>query len=531
VYRAEHVRLGCPVAVKVLRPAVVSSGELQARFEREARALSSLIHPNVVSFADYGVDRVPFLVMELLEGQTLSKVLRDGPLEPRRAFEIARQILRALVFAHGQNLIHRDLKPGNIFLQRMADGADHVKILDFGLAKFVAGDRPKRGPQLTVTGVAMGTPAYMSPEQATGMEVDQRTDLYALGTVLYQMLAGRTPFKGQPDELLRQQLLATVPSLATVCPSRKFDATVQNYLTCALAKVRDDRFPDAASMLSLLNALPEEPATIGQDVVGVEAVKTGPTLQIASAPPVDAAPTTISQRRWGQSLSRRPSRWVASWRPLVISAAAGVMATLVVSAAVVPAGQVGDTPARAAEEEAPKVSKAVSEDRHTASPTGPEVPPSPPMPAAPPPLTPVDPWADELPETLARAKAVLDRGTQLSPQQLRSVRGYSTRHRSDARAFLLLARNSIRRGHLTDGIVRYQRAAAADRTGRFDPQMQSDLIRLVNSRAVGRLAEQALERIYGVEATVLLRRALLSPDLDESDRERLESLERRLGAL
>ena len=171
VYRGRQVQLGRLVAIKVLHQDAAAIPEWRRRFEREARALSALAHPNVVPVTDFGIDRgVPFLVMELLQGKTLADLIKEGPLPLWRALDIARQTLRGLAFAHGKGIVHRDLKPANVFLQALPDQADHVRLLDFGMVKFLEGasSRNPAAETLTRAGVVFGTPAYMSPEQAKG---------------------------------------------------------------------------------------------------------------------------------------------------------------------------------------------------------------------------------------------------------------------------------------------------------------------------------------------------------------------------
>src|SRR4029079_8715894 len=167
VYRGRQTHLGRFVAIKVLHEETASSTEWRRRFQREAIALSVLAHPNVVPVTDFGVDNgVPFLVMELLEGQTLAALIKKGPLPLWRALEIARQTLRVLAFSHIKGVFHHDLKPSNVFLQALPDQADHVRLLDFGMAKFV--ESASSRAEQTRTGVMIGTPAYMAPEQAKG---------------------------------------------------------------------------------------------------------------------------------------------------------------------------------------------------------------------------------------------------------------------------------------------------------------------------------------------------------------------------
>src|ERR1700722_3379276 len=194
VYRAEQSALGRVCAVKVLNPSY-SGGqdpEFHKRFFLEASVASRLTHPNTVTIFDYGKtdDGIYFMAMEFLDGVTLHRAIRQATFLPEdRAAHIARQICRALREAHAHGVIHRDLKPANIYLVEHGDERDFVKVLDFGLVKNVSGD--SRGEELTQTGLFMGSPKYMAPEQIRGDRVDLRTDIYALGVILYEMITGK----------------------------------------------------------------------------------------------------------------------------------------------------------------------------------------------------------------------------------------------------------------------------------------------------------------------------------------------------
>src|SRR5256885_1057842 len=198
VYRARDTRLGRDVAIKVLPAELSSSAALRERFEREARAISRLNHPHVCTLYDVGhQDGVDYLVMEYLEGETLADALARGPLPLRDALRIAADVAGALDTAHRLGVVHRDLKPGNIMLT--ASGA---KVLDFGLAKYdaqpqaIGPDDATQKKPLTEEGTILGTPQYMAPEQLGARPADARTDIFALGAILYEMLAGRHAFEG-----------------------------------------------------------------------------------------------------------------------------------------------------------------------------------------------------------------------------------------------------------------------------------------------------------------------------------------------
>ncbi len=213
VYEAEHVQLGKRVAVKVMLEKFAQDADAIARFQREALAASRIGNAHIVDVQHIGVseDGRPFVVMELLSGASLSEILvRTGPMEPWRAIDIMRQTLRAVGAAHAKGIIHRDLKPDNIFLVDDKDQHDFVKLLDFGISKIlnIGEDIPTR---LTTTGMVMGTPLYMAPEQAMGVEIDPRVDLYACGVILYEMLAGKPPFDGATYPILIAKVLTASP--------------------------------------------------------------------------------------------------------------------------------------------------------------------------------------------------------------------------------------------------------------------------------------------------------------------------------
>ena len=247
VYRGRQTHLGRFVAIKVLHQDTASSAEWRRRFQREAIALSVLAHPNVVPVTDFGVDHgVPFLVMELLEGQTLGALIKEGPLPLWRALEIARQTLRVLAFSHIKGVVHLDLKPTNVFLQALPDQADHVRLLDFGMAKFVEGSSSRAPAELTRAGVMIGTPAYMSPEQVKGEPTDETTDVYAAGLLLFELLAGRRPFVADsPEGYLMAHLTTPVPSLARSRPRLARASLFQAVVEQAMAKKPAERFRDA----------------------------------------------------------------------------------------------------------------------------------------------------------------------------------------------------------------------------------------------------------------------------------------------
>ena len=233
-----------------------AGGAVTRRFAREANALRLLDHPNLVAAVDVFVEGgVLYLVMEKVVGRPLSHAIAGGPLAPRRALVLARQILEGVGHAHARGLVHRDLKPDNILLVDMG-GWERAKIIDFGIVK-LAGDVAAAfgAAALTRTGLVFGTPHYMAPEQALGRLVDHRADLYAVGAILFELLAGRPPFDHEdPYELLRMQVKAPPPELRAVMPDPAWcTPELAALVGGALAKDADHRFASAEAMTAALD--------------------------------------------------------------------------------------------------------------------------------------------------------------------------------------------------------------------------------------------------------------------------------------
>jgi eukaryotic-like serine/threonine-protein kinase len=255
VYVAEHPQISRRVAVKVLHPGNDRAPELVHRFFTEARAASEIRNEHIVDVLDFGQlpDGSPYLVMEWLEGQSLAALLRDAPvLAPVRAARIVRGVTQALRAAHGKGVVHRDLKPDNVFLVPRDSDPDFVKVLDFGIAKLVAAGASSTFQ--TQTGAIMGTPAYMSPEQCRGAkEIDHRSDIYSVGVMAYQMVTGRLPFAADSlGELLFKHLGETPLSPEAIVPS--LPAGLGAILERALAKEPDKR-PTLAELAAAMDAV------------------------------------------------------------------------------------------------------------------------------------------------------------------------------------------------------------------------------------------------------------------------------------
>ena len=246
VYRAEQKVLGRTVAVKVIHPHLLADESSALRFLTEARASSQLNHPNSISVFDFGRtdEGHPYLVMELLRGRDLSQVIHETGAAPvKQIVDVLTQVLAALGEAHELGIIHRDLKPDNIILQPLRRGGELVKVLDFGLAKLKA-DAPGKG--VTNPGIVCGTPDYMAPEQGRGDETDGRSDLYAVGVILFQLLTGRLPFEGDsPTQVVMMHLTVPAPDPRQIAPELKITAVMAEVLKKALAKKITERFQDA----------------------------------------------------------------------------------------------------------------------------------------------------------------------------------------------------------------------------------------------------------------------------------------------
>ncbi len=246
VYRAQRLLIGDHVAIKVLHAEHVAEPQAAERFRREAQAAARLKHPNAVSVYDFGVtgEGLVYLVMELVEGQSLRQIIRQqGPLTPSAAADVISQVCAALQVAHQQHIVHRDLKPDNIIVNATITGL-RVKVLDFGIAKL----RDMAASNLTQTGSVMGTPHYMSPEQCLGEELDSRSDLYSLGIVMYEMLAGVVPFNSPTSTaVVVQHVNKEPPSLRSM--NLSISPAVESVVLHALAKRREDR-PQSADALA-----------------------------------------------------------------------------------------------------------------------------------------------------------------------------------------------------------------------------------------------------------------------------------------
>jgi serine/threonine protein kinase/Tol biopolymer transport system component len=319
VYRAKDTMLGREVAIKVLHSAFSIDQDRLHRFEQEARAASALNHPNIITIHEFGQEGgVHFIVSELIEGETLRRRMAKGRMDPGAVLDVAIQAASALNAAHEAGIVHRDIKPENIM--RRTDG--YVKVLDFGLAKLTElrmadfglneeaetlvqppQDNPQsaiRNPQLTDPGAVMGTVSYMSPEQARGLEVDARTDIFSLGIVLYEMAAGRAPFAGATKSDVLVSILDKEP-VSLTRHSPEVPAELQRIVSKALAKDREERYQTVKDLLIDLRRLKQDvefearlERTGSPDVQGFRVPPSGGLVTDAKTPPEGGTPNVSS---------------------------------------------------------------------------------------------------------------------------------------------------------------------------------------------------------------------------------------------
>ena len=277
VYGGQHPRIGKRVAIKVLGPQFCRDPNTASRFEQEARLVNEIHHGNIVDIFQFGElpDGRKYLVMELLQGESLTARIDRGPIPPRECIEILDGMCDALEAVHEKGVVHRDIKSDNVFLPATRGGQIRVKLLDFGLAK-LAGNDP-RAITKTKTGIVVGTPGYMAPEQARGKPVDQRTDVYALGVLAFKMLCARLPFEGEPMDLLIHHLKTPPPSPRSLIP--------------------DIPEPLAQLVQGMMAKTPEHRPTVSQMRMVFADLKAGRTPMVnaapaQAAPPPAAAPAT-----------------------------------------------------------------------------------------------------------------------------------------------------------------------------------------------------------------------------------------------
>lgn len=291
VYLAEHVKMGRKSALKVMHPGMNADPDAIARFNREASNASRLSHPNICGIYDFGEtpDGLIYLAMEFIEGKALTDLIEaGGSLPPARAASIVHQVADALQVAHDAGIVHRDLKPDNIMVAKNRDGSDLVKVVDFGIAKASSSDAQK----VTKTGLVVGTPEYMSPEQLAGDKLDGRSDIYSLGLVAFNCLTGKLPFPSESaQEAMIMRLTDRPRTLAEIRPDIAWPENLQAVMDTALARDAAERYQSAAQFgrefAAVVAEMPSTQATEGATmVIGTAdiAAAAGKTAPMAAAP-------------------------------------------------------------------------------------------------------------------------------------------------------------------------------------------------------------------------------------------------------
>jgi hypothetical protein len=326
VYLAEHVKMGRKSAVKVMNPGTVHDADAISRFNREAANASRISHQHVAQVYDFGEtsDGLIYLAMEYVEGEPLTAILaRDGALPPERAGEIVRQTAEALSVAHDMGIVHRDLKPDNIMLAKFRDGSDCVKVVDFGIAKAAGVEAQK----VTRTGLVIGTPEYMSPEQIAGDPLDGRSDVYSLGLVAFNILTGRLPFPSKTaQESVIMRLTEPPMRLGQMRPQIAWTPAVQQVMDKALQRDAALRYASANEFGRALSAAVQGLST---------ATHSGATKVLAEpdawVPPTRVAEAGVRESRRSQARESGGPGVRARWGRLAAVAGVVVLAALVVT--------------------------------------------------------------------------------------------------------------------------------------------------------------------------------------------------------
>jgi serine/threonine-protein kinase len=309
VYLGEHVKMNRQCAIKVMSPALVNDAESASRFAREASSAARIIHPNVAAVFDYGEsDGLVYLVMEYVDGEPLSRLLaREAPFDLERAVDLARQIAEGLGAAHELGIVHRDLKPDNILVAHSRSGREVVKVVDFGIAKAM---QEGAGEALTRTGLVIGTPEFMSPEQLLGDPIDARSDLYALGCILHLMLTAAPVFDAPTrEQMIKRRLSESPPHAQALDPG--IPDSIDQVITRLLARSPDDRFASAAEVSEALSGThTRRLSSDGRPLPKLETPRSAPTVVVSAASRERTTPGAALVRAAGSRRGARKWPWV-----------------------------------------------------------------------------------------------------------------------------------------------------------------------------------------------------------------------------
>ncbi len=528
VYRAEQLGLRRVVAVKFLLSPYADKPRYLSAFEREAAAMSRLAHPHCVPAIDYGVEEAPYLVMEFVAGSTLEDLLyTSGPLPWERAVRIQQQLLAGLAHAHDQQIVHRDIKPANIMLAEVTAVGDHVRVLDFGLARLREG-APSVDPSL-MSPVA-GTPPYMAPEQWRAQPLDSRTDLYAAGVVLFEMLTGELPFASSDlVDVMQSHLNRSPPSLAEANPKQRVPPGLEAVVSRALQKNPADRFPSAQAFLDALS----EPLELSRaPVIPVGSRVTNAARPVPLAESRHLVKTSPPARR-PKGAYRRAGLWLApvSCLALVAGLSGGLRACVTPSAVVssaVGAASIRDVAASDKglnDASAPWVPSSGNGRRwsggadpatHAVAPTGSAATPAPASAngkvvleadanAQSVRLTPTDSHSSSLAERRALIRRLI--ASEDHDSALQNLQRLNTEHPDDAELAYLIGFVYFQKNWWNDAFRHYSEAMRLDGRYRKRHEIIVHLIRGLGSEPTRSVASTILMRDVGKFALPRLRRA------------------------
>lgn len=526
VFVARHATLDRDVAVKLMRDDIAARPEYRERFEREARALAQLRHPNIVTVLDFGVEEdTSFLVMELAEGRTLDRFVVEESPSIELAIAIVRQLLRALAYAHANKIIHRDLKPANLIVRKLTESSVHVVVLDFGLAKIV----DDTNPALTQKGAILGTSAYMAPEQASGGNAKPSLDVYAAGLIAFETFTGRRPFlETDRGALLRAQVATPPPLPSSIRPELAEIAGLDAFLLRALEKKPTNRFVDAGQMLEAF-----------ERIVGASTASESRVIPRGPSSP-DLGRFTPS------SVPRESSVPTTPTGPTLPQAALGSAVAAQTPTGSTPSAHLGPAPAASSSPASrPRASVLIGVSVlgllgiamiavgawvyvHR------DAPPPPPVPtialpaiAVPTPGAGASPLSGEPPDELAVLHRTILAGGLPSRSALQTLYRYNASHPDDARGYLLLGRTSTDRRWFSDATDAYEEACEREPRSGFDERLRADLVRFARLDRFGPKAADLVVSCVGAPAIPIVETAITEAESDEQ-RERLTSLRDRL---
>ncbi len=461
VYRAERLKLGRIVAIKVMNESLPDEMSSRRRFEREATAMAKLEHPHCASVLDIGVhDRRPYVVMDFVSGTNLTKLIEQGPVPIARAVEITRQVLSGLAHAHALGIVHRDIKPANVVLSQKAGLGDHATLLDFGLARL-----SEESSNLT-SGVILGTPSYMAPEQIRGLLIDGRTDLYACGVMLFELLTGTKPFRSansEPIEVCMMHITVPAPRLAEKLPGHEF-GELETIVARALEKERDSRYATAEEFANALSALGGRPSYQTPPAGVMVPPPTETTVHLKDLSPMASAatsalvvdnPSPAANRAPSFSSPPLPPRPASRRRLVIAGGAIGVIAIVVLVV-------VGMTP-KGSTSKAATSPPPLPADSSVVISTGPE------------------PVTDVVGELVRRAQDLAASG-RLKPA-IDLLTKARRQHPEDARLPFHAGKLYVDKMYFGDGIPLIRSAFAIDPAYRSDPELIKSLLRGFNAKA------------------------------------------------